>query len=197
MAWTYEQKFDGLTTGDLNGQDSWAGDVAFDVTTSSPIEGTKSVISTFTSSQGAISRAITGVTDGTVYISFNLAQTNAGNHQVKFYSGATLAFFIRFNTSGNIVAYGPGTTIQAYAANTTYRLGIAFNTTTDTFTVSVNNGTPSSPIAFSTVSGAIDKIEFEQPSTATATWRFDDISPNYSAAATVNNSARRMFLMGM
>lgn len=192
MAWAYEQRFNSLTPGDLNGQDSWSGSAVFDVSTSSPIEGSQSILASFSSAQGAISRAITPVTSGTVYMSFNMAQTNAGNQQVKFYSGSTLAFFIRFNASGNIVAFGgAGTTIQAYAANTVYRLGITFDCGTDTFTVSVNNGTPSSSIAFDSPVSSIDKIEFEQPSTATATWRFDYISPTYSI------TSNKLLLLGI
>jgi hypothetical protein len=59
MAWTYEQKFDGLTTGDLNGQDSWSGSTNYDVSTTNPAEGTKCVTITGDGTERQISRTIT------------------------------------------------------------------------------------------------------------------------------------------
>jgi len=43
--WTYEQKFNGLNDGDLNGQDDWSAESDTDVVqTGTPYEGAKHVI---------------------------------------------------------------------------------------------------------------------------------------------------------
>ncbi|KKU20693.1 MAG: hypothetical protein UX33_C0041G0011, partial [Candidatus Azambacteria bacterium GW2011_GWC1_46_13] len=42
-AWTYEQTFNTLNNGDLNGQDSWSGAVEYDIQSSISHEGTKAV----------------------------------------------------------------------------------------------------------------------------------------------------------
>ena len=75
MAWTYEQKFNSLTTGDLNGQDSWSGDTEFDVQESVTYEGAKAIQVTDPGGQanGNIVRTISGVSSGVVYFAMRVS----------------------------------------------------------------------------------------------------------------------------
>jgi hypothetical protein len=84
MAWTYEQKFNALTTGDLNGQDSWTADVSWDVSTTSPYEGANCIqrqcegdAPSGIDNYKPAYRTITAVTDGSMYFAFKYDSSSA------------------------------------------------------------------------------------------------------------------------
>lgn len=89
MAWTYEQLFNGLTDGDLNGQDSWSGNTGFDVTTETSYEGAKDVSLTTTSDTfSTITRTVTGVSAGVCYVSMKRGTSSAqANANFELYDG--------------------------------------------------------------------------------------------------------------
>src|SRR3989338_8281410 len=82
-AWSYEQTFNNLNNGDLNGQDSWSGSTAFDVvTTGTPYEGAKH-LSFSTLADIDISRNITPTENGTLYFSVRTAGKDWLNEHTK------------------------------------------------------------------------------------------------------------------
>jgi len=191
--WTYEQKFNGLNTADLNGQDSWSGSTNFDVvTTDTPAEGTKHVKCNTISS--AIDRIITAVTYGTMYFDMKAGQTNKDAYFV-LASSAADEIDILFNSSGNITAYDSDSsyvTVQAYSANTYYRIGIAFDYTAGGwegldqyhFKVNVNGGAWSSEfkVEHGNTYSSIARVKFNNPGWNTGgTFYWDFISPDYSS----------------
>lgn len=72
MAWVYEQKFNDLNDGDLNGQDSWSGATSFDVQTTTKFEGTKALADLAGSGDRSIVRAGMNCSSGVVYIAMNI-----------------------------------------------------------------------------------------------------------------------------
>jgi hypothetical protein len=147
MAWTYEQDFESLSDGDLNGQDSWSGNTGYDVQSSVAYAGSKGVSITIADSQ-AISRALpANITDGDVYFAIRRTTNSGGG---AFYvilqdSAPASRIFIRMHSDGNIGAFNNGVgyvTIAAYSANTWYPVNVQFNdgTQPDQFRVRVYSG---------------------------------------------------------
>src|SRR3990167_10712671 len=90
MAWTYEQKFNDLNNGDLNGQDSWSAHLAFDVETSVKYEGAKALSFLLASENEYANRNIDAISQGIVYV----ALMNDG-----IVSGNWAAFRLRTGTT--------------------------------------------------------------------------------------------------
>jgi len=67
--WTYEQTFNTLNNGDLNGQDSWSGAGEYDVQTSITHEGAKAVQVNALNTSKLISRTVPSFTSGQMYFS--------------------------------------------------------------------------------------------------------------------------------
>lgn len=190
MAWTAIETFEAGTVGadvaGTSGGSGWSAAWAetgagqlFDFSTSSPAFGSKCAVAAFAGAQGELSRTFTAITEGTFYYSMRVSNTTS-NCQMRLQDGANLKLFIRFGATGNITAFGSsGTDIQTYLANTWYRLGVAFDCGTDTFTVSVDNGTPSSAIAFNATASQVTRLMFEEPANQTVTFSIDDIADTY------------------
>jgi hypothetical protein len=112
-AWTYEQSFDALTNGDLNGQDSWSGSTAFDVQSTVSCGGAKSV--EFVSGAGSISRAFSATSTADMFFQIRRAPANQ-DFFLTFFSGATELIYIRTRgTDGTIAGYNSGTTLYVNA----------------------------------------------------------------------------------
>ncbi len=197
--WTYEQKFNTLNDGDLNGQDSWTGDVEFDVVqTDTPAEGAKHLkVIANVSSNGFIDRTIIGVTSGTVYISIKKNANNDGRSVIYMKDSAEGAnsMTIDMNLDGNIRIWdnNPGSwiTVGAYSANTYYRIGIAFESgagsheglAADTYKMNIDGGAWSDVADFETAVAEINLLRFGSLKDATSNEYFwDFISPNYTVA---------------
>ncbi|NTW32330.1 MAG: fibronectin type III domain-containing protein [Bacteroidetes bacterium] len=190
--WTYVQNFNALNTGALNGQDGWS-DAGLQgiidvVTTGTPYEGAKHVeFAGSTSGSSSEVKTFTGVSNGTFYVSMKGTATtsSAGYLLFALISGSDYAIQFGLN-NGNIWHYPAGisTSIQAYSANTYYRIGIQFETgsggwqglAADTYKININNGAWSSAQPFSSVSGALDNIRMYSYSKAGELWYLDDIS---------------------
>lgn len=200
MAWTYEQNFNTLNDGDLNGQDSWSGDTAFDVvTTGTPSEGAKHVSSILESdSEVTIARAVTAVTAGIVYVSIKVNRT-AGTRRGNIYlkeGAATLVrcFFVYDGTNNWIKVYDnlTLTTVQDPISNDTYyRVGIEWDNVGQPgkFRANVNGGAFGSWLNWfngGAMSAGIDSIvlsDLGNNGSGTGTLYFDTISPNYTISS--------------
>ena len=200
MAWTYEQDFEALSTGDLNGQDSWSGDTDFDVVdTGTPYEGSQYLqIDPAGDAFEAISRSVTSVAAGVVYCSLKINRTGgtagkALRGDVLLYEGATIIARIFAQIGGaadkiELLASSGWVVLATGISNDTwYRIGIEWDASTDKYRANVNGGTWSSwydPTGSPSFSG-VDKITLDassQDAGATGTMSFDYISPDYSPA---------------
>jgi len=106
MADFYTQDFEGLSTGDLNGQDSWSGDPSYDVSTSNPQEGSQGIIQS-SGSFVEISRSLTAVTGNKIQ-SFWIrgADLNGRDTRVKFFTGSSsLVFRLGSGTGLNAIIF--------------------------------------------------------------------------------------------
>lgn len=137
MAWTYTQNFNSLTAGDLNGQDSWSGDINYDVSTTAPYEGANSVRFA-AATEVNIERTITGVTSGIVRIAMRKDSVATGSPQMDFilYQGTTYLCSVGFGgNAGGAVAWIQGaantTLATGLSASTYYHWDLEFDTSTD------------------------------------------------------------------
>lgn len=117
--WIYYENFNSRTVGDLNGQDGWSGDTNFDVTTSNPHEGAKTLIDSATS--GEIIRTIPSLASGRALVWRMHSTTTAQSYfvlregtGVKIYTALFTGYMRIYN--GSIWAG-----VKAYSTNTYYR----------------------------------------------------------------------------
>jgi len=210
--WTYEQKFNTLNDGDLNGQDSWTAHAKFDVTTNAGAryEGAKGVEVTGNAGGITATRSFTNIESGIMYISFK--KTDDGNNQPNFFllndNNGQTEVNLYFDSSDHKLKYynkDSASIVQVgtetFEAGTWYRLGIKFRCSGAAayeslgerqFSVSVNNGDWNGPYPFERTNGTgmssmrIDAV----PSEVSGTYiYFDDISPNYCDPPTVTTQA--------
>jgi hypothetical protein len=201
MAWTYQQLFNTLNAGDLNGQDSWSGSTNFDLSTTAPYEGAQCVESVLNIDSAAeIGRVVTAVMSGTVYVSVKINRT-AGNIRrggVLLYIGATLVGrleigqtssptveLLKWNGSSNDWV----TISSTFNNNTWYRFGFQWANSSNQYRVNIDNGTFSSYYTFvsnTAIGSGITQIAFldnGNNGNGTGTVFWDTISPDYTPAA--------------
>ena len=187
-AWDYQQNFDALTLGDLNGQDSWSGDATFDVEDSVVAQGTKAV-SANSSTEVLIDRTITANPDsGTFWFAMRTTlDAGAGDQSGAFIILKTAGSFgrVRFNNH-NIIADGLSavTLVTGYSVDTWYTIGIQFVDATHA-KFNVNGGTFSSSIDMGGT--GVDTIRLSSPDGTAATAYWDNITtsdPNTSNSCT-------------
>jgi hypothetical protein len=141
MSWTYEQKFNTLNDGDLNGQDSWGGSASFDVETSVKYEGAKAV-SFNSGTAGGISRTV-AVTSGVFYIAMRKTANNAVDCFFDLWdSSGDEKAEIRLASDGNIKVIGNSSnTVGTYNINQWYVFGVELDAANEQFRVKINDGT--------------------------------------------------------
>jgi len=198
--WTYEQTFNDLNVGTLNGQDSWANSKNnnFYVSTAgTPYEGTKHVANT-TGTDGVIIRSVSAVTYGTIYISLSKPVLNEGTNYVRLLNEDGLSdITVRLwkSSAGNLLVYDGNSDAYVdtgfdFSAGTYFRVGIAFEYTSggyeglsvDTFKVNINDGSWSSAYGVER-DGAGEQVEgvrLDNYDLVSGTYYIDYISPNYS-----------------
>lgn len=142
----YEQLFNSLTDGDLNGQDSWSASAAYDVETSVKYEGAKAVQNAHDGTSGTATRIFTGASAGSMYVAVRKT-TNTGTDTSYVMLGSIdgVLVYIRIHTTGNIEYYEGGVgyqTLAAYNANQWYVLHIEWDAAghTDQYRVRVYDG---------------------------------------------------------
>lgn len=149
MAWSYEENFNSLTTGDLNGQDGWSGATLFDVQTSVVYEGAKGVGATNAGSQQTMSRTISEA-GGVFYFAMRATETTVYSSPMQLRNGAGTSYLgILLETDGQIVLQTPigGGNIIAYNADQWYVAEITFDCSAKTASARVHNGSSwSSPV---------------------------------------------------
>ena len=174
--WTYTQNFDALTTADLNGQDSWSADTAFDVQSSVVLQGTKSIACTPAGSNRIASRAITATTEGGVSFKWRVTDATEGNGWFHLTSSTTVACQVLWD-GGTLKAYNGATlsSLGAYSANTTYEVGIVFDCSTDKYNVYLDGTKVANQFDFKNAVTSIDGILIYSQAGAAGTIYFDDI----------------------
>ena len=188
----YEQNFDGLSTGNLSGQDSWT----YVAGNQPQVQG-----SVFESSPYAISgdvganintrRDITAVnTDNSIYYFSIRANTTSSvdNAGLNFSNGATpiATVYINAPNAGDISLRDPingdyTNLITGALANTWYRIGVEFDFTNDRVRANINNGTMSAwntMNAFTQVNRLVLEGNNGDGGTLTAYW--DNFSSTYA-----------------
>lgn len=141
--WTYTQNFDSLNTGDLNGQDSWSGNTAFDVQTGTVYAGAKAV--GINCQNGLyIIRNISAVTTGV--ITFYVQKSSIGNGlgYVTLRDATGFRIGVVMHSDGYISAYHNDATpaydhLLAYSANTWYKITIDFDALNKTYDVYIDD----------------------------------------------------------
>ncbi len=204
MTWIAEDNFDSYSDGDLNGENggsnwsgAWSGDGEFDVQDGLIIEGTKTVKVTHDSGNNFnMVRSFTALTVGLVYVTVRRSTNSNGNFYVILREGGTSRVFIRIGADGNISIFDNGIgdyqVIQAYSANTNYRIGIEFNNPSQAnkARANVDNGTFTS---WYTVNGGsytnLDTIRFNATDSSSAVDAyFDYISPDFVSSVSIDES---------
>jgi len=138
--WTYEQKFNTLSEGDLNGQDSWIGDTCYDVGSTQVYEGTKSIEAAPCGAYKYIDRSGIGCTAGTVYVAIYVDTMGGVNQDAYFIlrddENNKLTDIGFRNYGGTLkIKYSHAGIQQEYLENgvldTWYVFAIEYNTNTD------------------------------------------------------------------
>jgi hypothetical protein len=211
MAWVAEETFEGLSTGDLNGQGggsgwsaNWSGSANYDVQNTVAYEGSQGVVN---ASGSNISRTLTTGISGTeniMYIAVRKTSTSAGVNKVRLNtSGGAVLGEVSMNASGNIVARlnGSITVLNGYSADTWYVLRININATAETYKVAYSTDAYGTEGSFSADSsdatfeetGTIGAVQFDADTGNTNYWDYiSGTSPFPSASA-----AKLMLLMGV
>jgi len=143
MPWTYEEKFNTLTDGNLNTQDSWSGGTVFQVQTTTKYEGAKGIQAS-AASDNSIDRSVTGVSAGTIYIALRTSSLSVRGPSFRLYNGANLKMAVGF--SGTDAVYLVQTTgwvsIMSANINQWYVFAIEFDDTAqpDKYRVKIHDG---------------------------------------------------------
>lgn len=144
MPYSYSQNFDSLTTGNLNGQDSWSGSSLFQVQTGTVIQGTKTPYVSVTSGYNAqIGRSITAVDKGEMSFYVRVTNNNSNTRQIKLTSSGDGTGNARCGISfksGNIygIDNNSDSFLQAYSNNTNYLIKFVFDSTAGKYDIYVD-----------------------------------------------------------
>ena len=113
--WTYEQDFNALSDGDLNGQDSWSGYAGFDVQTTTRYEGTKAVEISGAELDVSLLRGISSISSGSVYVALRSGATNQEQSFILYESGVGNKMVVSLNSDGNITILNNTTPVTVYS----------------------------------------------------------------------------------
>jgi len=216
-AWTYEQDFEGLNTGDLHAQDSWTNNnnpnyANLNVSTEAPYIGTNGLKGT---SYYSYQRTLTAVDSGTFYLVFNCTPPTSGdgctlvlrnastnslivkghasgaNVLLKYYSNGS---YVDWNTITAGVDYVVG--IQLDLANHQYKLNLDNGTWTDWLTTGSADNTNTDRIQLAQDSGTTywDEISLTYPTTSTPP---EEEPTTTTTTTTVSADVNRDFFYGV
>lgn len=206
------ESFDTYSDGDLTGNNggsgwgaAWSGNTAFDVQGTVTQAGAKAVQILSSTTDSFIGRTFSaGISSGQWY-SYNRLTGTAGFGDPNLGTGSTdnsgLRCMARFGSDGNITIYSgafSGTVVQAYAANTWYKVEFDFDCATDDYRCRIDNGTWTSRVAFvNTTASTLDRVIFHKTDTAGGTWYFDTIDDGGGAAVTPAQVHSNLALLGV
>lgn len=189
--WSYVQPFDGLNDGDLNGQDSWSGDVAYDVQTTVKFAGAKAVsCSPASLTENFIHRSLPASVDGGSLIFYMAATKTSGEAgNVWLMQGINRCVRIQF-TGGNInINTSSNTTVlTGFVSGQWYKIQVDFLSST-TFNITIDDGTANGPFTYVSETSFPDRIQFSCYDTGTVYW--DEIS-----LPVVASTAHNLSLLG-
>ena len=198
MAWTYEQDFEGLTTGDLNGQDSWTDTKTTKTQVIDTLSDTGSQCISQDVSSGDVEayRTISESGDGiTVYISVrvnSIATDRTLDIYFKTSSGATMVASLSLKGDGSnrdiIINTYWGSTLTLkdnISVDTWYRVGLEFDFTNNQIRGNIDDGTWSSWTSFVNNASDLDQIKIFSSGARSGEINYiDDISADYSSSTT-------------
>lgn len=202
MAWTATEDFESYTignnfaggTGGSNWTGAWTdrGGSTWTVETGpTGAEGTKSARCIATSNNTNYSRDYTAISEGSASWQMRLSTTTPNADQGVFL-GTTVSgkMFVRFGSTGNIEMYDGDlvgwASIQAYSADTWYRIDVEFDAAgqPNKYRVRVDSGTWT---AWTTVYGStyetVERLTMENSSTNAHTFWVDDIRATTAGSA--------------
>lgn len=195
--------FDSYSTGDLNGQGSWSGAVAWDVATTVAQSAPNAAKATQTDESGqTIVKSISGNTSGTQRFYFYITssgQLNTDEVQVRLREGGVFkcGLKIRYLTaSSDCDAQSVGSATQTEFTGITadaWHFGdIVFDCGTDEFTVSIDGGAASASRAFNTAATEINEVALFSAVAAPA--YIDTLSDPNAPVVSTTPPRRRMML---
>jgi len=203
MTWIATENFDSYTIGNdmntLNGGSGWTGAWTSTGAGEGVIVAAPSGMTTnaaemlwITGDGGDAQRSLSLLTDGIVSFQMRAAQTDRLARFTLAESGVGSKAYIRFDSDGNIKAVGSASnTLQAYSANTTYRILIKFGHTAGNFAVSIDGGAYSADFDMSGTGSNVNLVTLVNENVTTSSFFFDDIK---SGATVVNSSAFLAFM---
>lgn len=194
--WSYEQDFEGLSTGNLSGQDSWVYVVgAQPQVQTSVVETGSQAVSVNVNLNVNTYRNVTAATDDgiIVYVSLRATSTSTtDNIGLRFHQGATWlgSCYINDVAAGRLTwrqgasPYNRATLLTGASANTWYRFGVEFDFTNNRARANYDNGTMSSWLSTPSMT-QVDRIYLEcnNGDAVSTTGYYDRISASYDAAS--------------
>lgn len=176
--WTLEDLFnsDTKSTGNLNGQDGWTVNYGtVNIVNTNSYDGDQSIQ---TGGSAGFKNSV-DLTEGILYFS-GQATNDSDSWYLYLYTGTTEAVSLKIS---NLSLYyrnsGGGTwtdTTLDVTADTWFRLGVDFDTNTDTFKLNLNNGSWTDNLNFMNTVTVITIIEGD---TSVSNY-YDTLSPNYT-----------------
>lgn len=203
--WSYEQDFEGLSTGDLVGQDSWTAGGPSDypqVTGANASEGSQSIVMPVDVNSQA-RRNITAANDDgtTMYFSAYTSDASATENMVVFlWSGSTRIgdIYINAETAGDWSfrnALGSWNSQGTLSSSTWYRIGIEFDFTNNRVRLNIDDGTWGSWISLDNSVSSVDRIWVGgNGGSGTPSNYIDNISASYSSGG--GGASPRMNALG-
>jgi hypothetical protein len=185
MATVYEQNFNSLSDGDINGQDSWVdASGIWDVSTTNPYEGAKAVKSTTTTAwvDGKSSRVFSDTPSGIAGIAMRRQSSSSGVFHLRLLDGSNRVATIQIGdySTGAPTKYTSGTTVTSWfnaSYDTYYYFEIEWDATEQKVRYRYNGGEWTSWVNSYASFTAVDRIWFyrENRYGGGGTWYFDDI----------------------
>ena len=187
---TITDTFDTYSTGDLNGNGDWSGYVGFDVQTSVVQSGVNAISVTGVSANEHIDKTIDAESGSQVYY-MRSPVNNVYSGRVSGYgAGGVYLWNVALYSDGNIKYYGVETweTIQAYSADTWYKIEVQWDCGTDLIRYRVDDGTWTNWVGFivGRTDTAVANIQMYVPTENTGTTiYFDSFSDPNAAPPTI------------
>ena len=190
--WTYEEKFNNFTNGEINGQGGWSylnGSGAVIQTTNSPYPDPTSVKHVYLPTCTIRKTLGSAVVSGTFYFSMKVA--TPGYCFFKLRPGDENAILLGFDSTYSSyirVVDGHGfLSLVPYSVDTYYRFGIKFECgaggweglAADTYKMNINGGSWYGPYSFYDAATSLDTIDFYSEGGVYGNGWADYISPNY------------------
>lgn len=169
MEWNYEQKFNGLNNGDLNGQDGWVsgGSTVLNVGNYTPNEGSKNLkASILNNGDFAYTRTLPGYVTGTFYFSAKVDTLEDFGISLTAYMGVGAANLIISFQSTGIYAYdntgAADVKIGDVLTDTWYTIGVEFDISLNRYRAKVDSGNWSAWFGLAVAEGdVIDTLEID------------------------------------